>query len=669
MTSPFRLETFWKPAEGGDSLSYALRLTNRSSRTVSGFRLCVSGPARIDPAATIEGGALTARLSNHSEFTPPPGTELAPGASWTLTARSLSYPLRHWTDGATTAYVLLADGSTAPAAVEPTHSAADNAPLKRGTERFPVPASAPVPISVIPWPEKVSVGGRRAVPAGLAPTGQDAEAEQAIAAFAELTTSLFSAEGIVRLEAEGGLTVALLTEPGFGPEAYHIAFSETGVTVRATTRTGLLYGLITLGQIWRGAKRHPETFLFPDSGEIEDSPAHGWRGSHLDVARQFYSSAEVARFLQLLAWSKMNRFHWHLSDDEAWRVEIEAYPELTRIGAWRGHGLALPPLLGSGPEPQGGYYTRQAIRDLVAMADRLGIVVVPEIDIPGHCYAVLQALPQLRDPGEHGEYQSVQGFPNNCLNPAHEPVYGFLETVFDELIALFPSRIIHVGADEVPLAAWSGSPLALDRLRQVGGEALANQHAKLINTIGNRHGADAIEGSATAVLQAEFLRRVQRFLASRGVVTGGWEEAAHGDVIEKERSYLVGWRSVEVSAELAGRGYDIVVAPGQRYYLDMSQSTAWSEPGAGWAGWSGPQETYEFEATRGWTDAQLKHLMGVQACIWSEPMTDRSVFDRLVFPRLSAIAEAGWTRKEAKSWARFSALAGLMPNLYGHWAD
>lgn len=667
--SPFHLETIWKPADGDESLSYTLRLTNQSRSTVSDFRLCVSGPARIDPAATIEGGTLTARLSNHSEFAPEPGTTLAPGASWTLTARGLSYPLRHWSDGATTAYVVLSDGTTAAVAVAPTHSAIDNAPLKRGTERFAIPATAPVPVAVIPWPETVKVDGRRTVPAGLAPRGPEPEAEEAAAAFAELTQALFPAEGIARPEAEGGLAVDLAVEPDFGPEGYRIAFDPAGITVQATTRTGLFYGLVTLGQIWRGAKHHPETFLFPKSGEIVDAPAHGWRGSHLDVARQFYASAEISRFLSLLAWNKMNRFHWHLSDDEAWRVEIDAYPELTAIGAWRGHGLALPPLLGSGPEPKGGYYTKAAIRELVAQAERQGIAVVPEIDIPGHCFAVLKALPHLRDPGEHGEYQSVQGFPNNCLNPAHEPVYTFLETVFDELIELFPAQIIHVGADEVPLAAWSGSPLALDRLARVGSDALADQHAKLVNTLGNHNGADAIEGSATAVLQAEFLRRVQRFLASRGVITGGWEEAAHGDVIETDKSYLVGWRSVEVSAELAGRGYPIVVAPGQRYYLDMSQSTAWSEPGAGWAGWSGPQETYEFDPNQGWTEDQLKRFMGVQACIWSEPMTDRAIFDRLIFPRLSAIAETGWTRKEAKSWARFSALAGLMPNLYGHWAN
>ncbi|HEY4203217.1 MAG TPA: beta-N-acetylhexosaminidase [Devosiaceae bacterium] len=665
----FRLETSWQPTRDDEPLAYTLRLTNQSREAVSGFGLCVSGPARTDPTAVIEGAKLTARLSNHSQFTPDPSYSLAAGATWTVKITSLNRPLRHWSDGATTAYVVLADGTTAPVAVEPTRSAVDNAPLKKGTTLYPVPTRAPVPVSIVPWPAKVGVAGRRTLPAGLDPHGDTAEAGEAAKAFAELTDALFPAEGIVRSAAEGGLRVRLVPEAALGAESYQVAFGKSGLTVRASTRTGFLYGLITLGQIWRGARRHPGTFVFPAEGEIEDAPAYGWRGSHLDVARQFYSSAEVRQFLRLLAWNKLNRFHWHLSDDEAWRVEIDAFPELTRVGAWRGHGMALPPLLGSGPEPQGGYYSKPAIRQIVQMADRFGIMVVPEIDIPGHCYAVLQSLPQLRDPGEHGEYQSVQGFPNNCLNPSYEPVYEFLGTVFDELVELFPAKIIHLGADEVPLAAWSGSPLALQKLTEIAGAALAEKHAKLLNTIGNLHGADEIEGSATAVLQAEFLHRVQAMLAERGVLTGGWEEAAHGDVIDRDESYLVGWRSVEVNAELAGRGYDIVAAPGQRYYLDMSNGIAWSEPGASWAGWSGPEETYAFEATAGWTEEQLKHLLGVQACIWSEPMTDRAIFDRLVFPRLSAIAEAGWTPLERKSWPRFSALVGLMPNMYGYWEE
>jgi hexosaminidase len=663
--SPFRLETTFAPASASRTLAYSLTLTNQSDRPIADFRLCVSGPARIDPAATIEGGRLAARLSNHSKFAPPDGFVLEPGRSWTVTARGLSYPLRHWTDGATAAYVVFADGTTAAVALTPTKAIGDNAPLKRGAAIYPVPNAAPAPVSIVPWPQKVSVSGRLAPPPGLDLGANGAEATAAVEAFGELASSLFPVEGIVRPAAEGGFPVSVTMKDGFGAEAYAIRFSSTGAAVSGSTRSGLLYGLTTLGQILRGARRHPETFLFPAGGEIGDAPALGWRGTHLDVARQFYGTAQIKRFLKILAWNKLNRFHWHLSDDEAWRVEIDAYPELTGIGAWRGHGRPVPALLGSGPQASGGYYTKAAVREIVALAGRLGIEVVPEIDVPGHCYAMLQAMPELRDPDEAGSYFSVQGFPNNCLNPAREETYRVLETIFDELIELFPSKIIHVGADEVPLGAWSGSPAALARLSEIGGEAAAQAHERRRDVITNTHGADEIEGSGAALLQAEFLRRIQAFLASRGCVTGGWEEAAHGNVIDKAKVYLCGWRSVEVSAALAGAGYDIVVCPGQVYYLDMANGPAWSEPGAAWAGWSDPEKLYRFDPVGGWTGAQRRHFLGVQCCIWSEPMTDRAVFDRLVFPRLSALAETGWTQPEAKSWGRFKAMAGLMPVLYG----
>ncbi|MDR3471182.1 MAG: beta-N-acetylhexosaminidase [Devosia sp.] len=668
MPIPYRLETRWTPARDGQPLVYELKLANTGSVPASGFTLCVSGPARLDPAATIEGASLVGRLSNHTELVPPAGFVLQPGATWEIAVHGLSYPLRHWSDGANAAYLAFADGSVAPVMVNPTTATGQNAPLRKGTQKYPVPAAATVAVSVIPWPARVAITGRRNVPAGLAPEAETEVGRAAIAAFAELTAALFPAEGMVRPAAEGGMPVRLLVEAALGPEAYRIGFAEA-ITIHAAAEAGFLYGLITLGQIWRGARRHPETFVFPADGEIEDAPTYRFRGSHLDVARQFYSTAEVAQFLRLLAWNKLNRFHWHLSDDEAWRVEIDAFPALTTIGAWRGHGLPIPALLGSGAEPQGGYYSKAAIRDIVALAGRLGITVIPEIDVPGHCFALQQAIPRLRDPAEHGDYSSVQGFPNNCINPAREETYEILATIFDELIELFPSRIIHIGADEVPLGAWSGSPMALDRLRELGGEAMAAAHHKRLNVVTNTHGADDIEGSGAAVLQAMFLKRMQGLLAERGCLTGGWEEVAHGDVVDKQKVYLVGWRSVEVNAALAGRGYDVVVSPGQAYYLDMSQGTEWSEPGAGWAGWSSVEKTYEFEASQGWSEAQKQHLLGVQACIWSEPMTDRAIFDRLVFPRLSAIAEAGWTPQDRKSFARFAALCGLMPNLYGHWSD
>jgi hexosaminidase len=662
---PFRLETTYAPAEADGSLAYALTLTNDSAAPITDFRLCVSGPARIDPLAEIEGGTLAARLSNHSELAPAQGFALAPGQSWTVTARGLSYPLRHWTDGATAAYLAFQDGMTAAVAVRPTRMARNDAPLKRGAEAYPVTAVGEAPISVIPWPRKVAISGRLAAPTGLDLRPEASEAKEATAAFTELVGSLFPVEGITRPAAEGGFPVSVAVADGFRSEAYVIRFSKAGISVTGSTRAGILYGLITLGQILRGARNHPEAFLFPAEGEIRDEPALGWRGCHLDVARQFYGTAEIKRFLEILAWNKLNRFHWHLSDDEAWRIEISAYPQLTKIGAWRGHGLAVPSLLGSGPQPSGGYYSKAAVREIVAHAARLGIGVVPEIDLPGHCYAMLQALPELRDPGETGEYFSVQGFPNNCLNPAREETYRVLETIFDEMIELFPAKTIHIGADEVPLGAWSGSPAALARLRELGGAAVAEAHAKRNNVVTNLHGADEIDGSGAAILQAEFLKRIQTFLASRGCTTGGWQEAAHGNAIDKTKCYLNGWRSVESCAALAGQGYDVVVNPGQVCYLDMANSPDWDEPGAAWAGWSNPEKLYTFDPVAGWTEAQKRHFLGVQCCIWSEPMTDRAVFDRLVFPRLSALAENGWTEPQAKSWKRFKGLAGTMPVLYG----
>jgi hexosaminidase len=302
--------------------------------------------------------------------------------------------------------------------------------------------------------------------------------------------------------------------------------------------------------------------------------------------------------------------------------------------------MPLPPLLGSGPERSGGYYSKADIAELVALAGRFGIDVIPEIDVPGHCYAMLEALPELKDPGENGLYHSIQSFPNNCLNPAIEAVYPALETIFGEMAEMFPSRWFHVGADEVPKDAWGSSPKA-NEMRAKMGVTGANE------------------------LQAHFLQRIQAFLTSKGKITGAWEEAAHGGGIEKSECYLVGWVNVEGSQRLAAEGYDVVVAPGQAFYLDMANGAEWHEPGAGWAGWSSPEKAYMFDPTAGWGEAERKHFLGVQGCIWSEPMTERAVFDRLVFPRVSAIAETGWTKPENKNYGRFATLSNLMPNLYG----
>src|SRR3569832_1292130 len=306
ITPELHLVTTWTPARDGKPLAYSIELTNTGDTPLKDFSLGVNGPARIDTMAEIEGATLVERLSNHSLLAPAAGFVLEPGATWVIVVRGLSYPLRHWSDGANTAYVVLAVGCTVRVGTEPTEAVGANAPLLKGTMRFPVPAKVPAPISVIPWPKRVAVSGAVAAPPGLALDPKGSDAESAAKAFTTLTHDLFPVEGIVRPAAENGWPVHIDAKPGMKPEGYTIAFAADGTTVSATTKTGMLYGLITLGQILRGAKQYPVRLTFPAGGVIEDEPALAWRGTLLDVARQFYSSAEVERLLKLIARDKKN---------------------------------------------------------------------------------------------------------------------------------------------------------------------------------------------------------------------------------------------------------------------------------------------------------------------------------------------------------------------------
>src|SRR5690606_25572725 len=299
---------------------YRLILTNRGNAPVTDFRLGFSGPARVADGAAIAGGRVVARLSNYCEIAPDPPRELAPGARWIIDIAAPDAPLRHWTDGATAGFVILGDNSAVPALTLPARLAGSDRPPRRGTMPMPVPPDPPVPVSIIPWPRVVEVGGRRSPPSGLAIMAEDGVGEVVADNFSALTQFLFPGGGIVRDDEEGGYPVDLAFDEGLDEEGYRIAFEPEGATVTAGAERGLLYGLVTLGQILRGARHHPQSFVFPAHGVIEDSPAMRWRGCHLDVARRFYASEEIKQFLAILAWNKLNIFHWHLSDDEAWRV-------------------------------------------------------------------------------------------------------------------------------------------------------------------------------------------------------------------------------------------------------------------------------------------------------------------------------------------------------------
>ena len=635
----FRLEAALAPLDAPVHGRMTLTLINLSDRALNRFRLALSMMTRVADEHRCDGATLLRRIANFHEFEPDSGAEIPAGGAWSFTVEGLTHRSQHRLDGPKSAYLVLSDGAYLPVdvgdlAIDPAH---DSGELKS------VPAGrVAMPLSVMPWPQDCAIAGWHDRAPDLRPADTASGADRrSFAKVAALAHRLFpAARKPFRLDRDpGSLPVDCREDPTLPADGYRLDFAPERIGLHHGGVPGRDYGLITLAQILYGARTDPETFSLPKSGSISDAPRYGWRGSHLDVSRHFYPLDSVLRFLDILGWHKMNVLQWHLTDDEGWRLEIEALPELVEIGSKRGADCLMVPQLGSAAETYAGHYSRDDVRRAVARAASLNIDIVPEIDMPGHCTAVLHALPHLRDPGEpEDSYRSVQGYPNNALNPAMPETYAFVETVLGEVAALFPSDYIHIGADEVDDRSWLASPLA---------RALMDE-----------------EGLAgTAELQAHFCRKAQAIITGLGKKLAGWDEVADGGGVDTEDTLLVAWRKPEVTARLAGEGYDVVCSPGQKYYMDMAQASGWQEPGASWAGVSTVQHCYEFEADSGLTGDTTARLKGVQSGIWSEHLLTRALFNHMVFPRLGAVAEAGWTRRENKDWQRFAALSRLMPQL------
>ncbi|MCZ4093789.1 beta-N-acetylhexosaminidase [Sinorhizobium psoraleae] len=634
----YRLESAWQP-DGGPFGRFTFTLVNLSDDSLSDFRLVYTSLTRVIDSAACENAVFLRRNANFHEFAPPKGFVLGAAESWTFTISGLHRQAKHCTDGAKSAYLTLSDGRHVPVAVSDL--------LLEGAASEPPPQRLPegkldLPFALQPWPAKIDAVPGDGFPVVLYPaSGSSKDEIRAVDTVLALFHRLFQGghAPFTLASYPQGRAIVFAARPDLGPEGYTLAFSEREIRLEYGAAAGRQYGLTTLAQLLDGPRREGGKFRFPVSGTISDRPRYGWRGCHLDVSRQFYPTADVMRLIDILAWFKLNIFHWHLTDDEAWRLEIKAYPTLTTLGVLRGPDEPMLPQLGNGAEPMGGFYSQDEVRAIVAHAGTLNVEVVPEIDIPGHSTAALVALPELSDGQEAPEsYHSVQGYPNNALNPAIPLTYEFLERVFDEMVELFPSQYIHVGGDEVANGSWLASPLARKLMEREG-------------------------ISGTFALQSYFLKKVKQMLTARDRKLVGWNEVAHGGGVGTEGTLLMAWENPKVGIELAREGYDVVMTPGQAYYLDMAQAEAFQEPGASWAGTATPAHTYAYEA-EGEFPEELKHRMkGVQACIWSEHFLSRGYFNRLVFPRLSAIAEAAWTPKSQKDWLRFAAIAPLSPIL------
>lgn len=407
-------------------------------------------------------------------------------------------------------------------------------------------------------------------------------------------------------------------------ESYHLTVAAEGVTIAAAAPKGLFYGAVTAWQLatqeaGKGATRMSAVAIF-------DTPRFKWRGLMLDSARHFQPPAEVKKLIDAMATQKLNILQWHLTDDQGWRLEIKAYPRLTQVSAWRQEAGAAGVDKHGRPIRYGGFYTQDQLRDIIAYAAARNITIVPEIDIPGHATAIIKAYPSLGTQGvAPQERMSDWGVYPNLLSP-EDATFAFLDTVYDEVMDLFPSPYIHVGGDEAIKPQWQASPTVQARIKSLG---LKDEHE----------------------LQAWFIARVGRHLAARGRRLIGWDEILEGGIAPD--ATVMSWRGIDGAVTAAKLGHDTILSPSPQMYFDHRQSVFSDEP----PGRGVPttlKTVYDFNpALDAMTPAERQHVLGLQANLWTEHIRTDVRVEAMAFPRLLAVAEIGWSPAASHDWDDF----------------
>jgi hexosaminidase len=441
------------------------------------------------------------------------------------------------------------------------------------------------------------------------------EGNNAIAWF----SNQFSDVSFTKKQTDATLSLTKVSANHIKPEGYELIIRSNSIQIKAATSAGFFYAVVTLAQLLVTGQR------VTASATIIDAPQYPYRGQFLDCARSFHDIDTVKAVIDRMAWLKLNTFHWHLTDDEAWRIQIDAFPELTDIGAWRGEGEAQPSQFGSGPERYGGFFTKQQIKEVVEYAKVREIALIPEIDIPGHARALIMALPHmLREADDKSEYVSIQQYQDNVLNPGLPGTYQVLETILDEVCELFPSQVIHLGGDEVPKHVWEKSPACIAKAQAMG--------------------LDDVR-----LLEGHLISHLEQYLAQKGRKIAVWEEASHGNKITSNAT-VCAWSSGAEGQKAAAAGYPVIMCPAQATYLDMAWNKDINETGVLWAGAIDLKTAYDFDPG---IIENREQVIGTQALVWTEFVKDKATLEYLLYPRLFAVAEVAWTASENKSWQSF----------------
>jgi hexosaminidase len=416
-----------------------------------------------------------------------------------------------------------------------------------------------------------------------------------------------------------GAAAIVLTREGPAGEAYKLDIGPQGVTIAAAKRAGLFYGAMSLWQL-----ATPDTAKGPvaiPAAAIEDAPRFAWRGLMVDSARHFQSIDTLKSVLDAMAAHKLNTFHWHLVDDQGWRLEIKKYPKLTKVAAWR-----LDPGAASKGPKYGGFYTQDQVRDFVAYAAARNITIVPEIETPGHALAPIVAYPRLGTaPPDASKMGDWGVFP--WLYNTDDTTFAFLDEVLNEVMDLFPSTFIHVGGDEAIKDQWKASPKIQAKIKELG---LKDEHE----------------------LQSWFIQRVGQSLDKRGRRLIGWDEILEGGLAPN--ASVMSWRGIDGAIAAAKQGHDTVLSPQPMLYLDNGQSLSPDEP-TGRLRVASLKDVYGFDpAPAQLSPEERKHILGVQANVWTEHMQTDERMELMAFPRAVALAERGWTPETGVNWDDFA---------------
>ena len=418
-----------------------------------------------------------------------------------------------------------------------------------------------------------------------------------------------------------------------GAEGYSLEVTPRSVIIRAAKPAGLFYACQTLRQllpiqIYREAPVDDIRWEIP-CVRIEDYPRFAWRGAMLDSARYFMPKEFVKKFIDLLAMHKMNSFHWHLTDDQGWRIEIKTYPQLTEIGAWRkesivGHYRDKPRKYDG--KRHGGFYSQDDIREIVAYARARHVNVVPEIEMPGHAQAAIAAYPELGNTQEKLNVSTVWGVHSNIYN-ANEETILFLQDVLTEVLELFPGEFIHIGGDEARKDQWQAGPAVQARIRELN---LKDEHE----------------------LQSYFIKRMDAFLTSKGRRLIGWDEILQGGLAPN--ATVMSWRGEKGGIAAAKAGHDVVMAPTAYTYFDYYQSRDPNEPLA-IGGYLPLPNVYNYNPIpKELSVEQARHILGAQGQLWTEYIPHPKKAEYMAFPRLTALAEVTWTQDNHKDYDDFT---------------